>query len=95
MLDRVDDADVFVDRIERLPRVESGGLIAIAKVHEILGRRQLALEYVGRALRQGHSEVDIISSRWLEGLRRDTSYAEMVQRIREDQDTSQLPGTTS
>jgi hypothetical protein len=49
-------------------------LFTIASIHEELGDRALALEWLGRAVKAGYSMKSVRRSPWLKALREDPAY---------------------
>jgi hypothetical protein len=59
-------------------RIQPSDLVVVAKVHEILARRDSALYYVEQALDRGATLEDIEVSIWLDELREDPAYADVA-----------------
>ncbi|NNE34532.1 MAG: tetratricopeptide repeat protein, partial [Rhodothermales bacterium] len=71
-------ARAFMYRLLHLERIQPSDLLVAAKVHEILAHRDSALYYVERALDKGATIEDIEVSIWLDELRGDSAYGELV-----------------
>ncbi|MFV1980403.1 MAG: protein kinase [Rhodothermia bacterium] len=82
MLGQRDSSFMFVDSLMNLPGLSSGDYLAVGKVYEILGERQMAITYVTRAIDQGHSYASIESSAWLDSLRLDTDFLTLTRNKR-------------
>ena len=74
-----DQAFVYVGRLLALKHKEAATLEVIAKVYEILGERTLALQYLGKALENNLSLSVIETSAWLDTLRADPRYPDIIQ----------------
>ncbi len=69
----------LVETVLALDRKDPQVLDSIARLYELLGQRDLALRYLQEALENGLTTVSIERSPWLEALRADPRYQDLVR----------------
>ena len=68
----------MIERMLALKQLDNDHLAWIGRTYEQLGARDLALEYLEKALKNGLTLVAIERSPWLEDLRADPGYDKIM-----------------
>ncbi|MDX1548577.1 MAG: tetratricopeptide repeat protein, partial [Rhodothermales bacterium] len=78
-LGEADSARAAIERLLALDEPSTASLVSVAKAYEILGRRDDALTYLAAALDRGYAPVILDASAWLDALRQDPRYQQLVR----------------
>jgi serine/threonine-protein kinase len=78
-LGRSESARETIDRLIGMEHVEASHLLNVVKTFEILGDREQALFYVGKAIEAGADSSSFVASAWLDEMRTDPAYRRLIR----------------